>query len=85
MGSTDWENLHWLFERLASLGIMGARLRAPFIPRYHSDLVFEGFQGALCWAPMISRETSLSDSCTLDRCRLPVGISLGYLFFIEDS
>ena len=86
MGSTDWENLHWLFERLASLGIMGAQLRASFKLRYHSALALEGLHGALCWYPMMPREISLSDGCTPDRCKLPVGMSPGMalaIFFLS--
>ena len=43
---------HLLAERLTSLGIRGAQLRAPLKPPvHHSTIVLSELRGFLCWAP----------------------------------
>ena len=55
----DRKNLHQLFKRFSSLGIMGDQLSAPLeTPQYHSDVMFEG---DLNWTHINPRDTSLSD------------------------
>ena len=52
---------------IVSLGIIGVQLRVPVrTPRYHSPVMFEGFQGASKLTPMMPRDDSLSDSYTPD-------------------
>ena len=42
----------WLSERLASLGIMAAQLRAPLKPPvHHSTIILRGLRGYLTWVP----------------------------------
>ena len=65
---TDLKNVHWLSERLASLGIMGTQLRAP-----HSMIVLCDVRGVsggiLNWATKISeRDARLSGTYTSNRC-----------------
>ena len=57
-----WGSLHPLCQRLASLGIMGANLRAPF-KVWGLGIMTEGFQG-MSWIGNIwlLRHASLSDS-----------------------
>ena len=66
------KKLHPLSERLASLSIMGAQLRASLkspniIVLWWSDV----FEGALNWAPMMSRDARFSDSYTSNRWCFP--------------
>ena len=53
----------------SAVGIMGD----PSTPRYHSAVMFGGFQGwgALNWVPMMPRDVSFSDICTPDRYFFP--------------
>ena len=65
----DWRNSHPLSERLTSLVIVDAQLRAPLKPL--KTIVFlctEGFKGPFIWAPMMPSDASLSDNCVSDRC-----------------
>ena len=58
------KKIHWLFERLASLGAWVAL-------QNDSAVMFEGFQRVSSIAhPCLSRDTCLSESCTPDRCNL---------------
>ena len=60
VSGTNIYQAYMLSERLASLGIMEAQLRAPlkrFGPLQHYGI--EGFKGALKWAPL-RRETLVS-------------------------
>ena len=41
----------------------------PWTPRNHSVVILDGFwEKALNWAPTMSRDVNLSDSCMSDRC-----------------
>ena len=75
---TDWKNNDsqtiQMSEKLASLGIMEAQLRAPLKPiQDHSNMVPWGLRVALNWLFMMPRDIiSLSDGCTADRCSFPI-------------
>ena len=65
--------LHPLSERLACLGIMGDQLRGPLNP-FNALVLWwlEGFQKvSSIGAPMMPRDSSLSDSRASDRCGFP--------------
>ena len=66
----DWKkNLCWLFERRASLGIMGTQLRAPIslstIVLWYRGM---GLMRALNLSPRMPRDRSLSGNYASDRC-----------------
>ena len=57
------KRVHWLSERLASLGIMREQFRAPLKPPNTIVLWFTGgIRIAVNWSPMMSRDASFSDS-----------------------
>ena len=60
----DWEISHWLYERLASLGIRRTQLRVPLKPLNIIECCdVREFQGALHRSLMTPRDARVSDSC----------------------
>ena len=71
-----WRTRLRLSERLASLGIMEAKLRALFKALNTSVLwCVRDFRETLNWDPTMPKDAKLSDSCTFDCCFFPVGLS----------
>jgi len=61
-----WFSDLWVYERLASLGIMEVQLRALLKLPVHHTIVFKGLRRILNWSPIVPRDASLFESrCTL--------------------
>ena len=72
--SPDWKNSHWLSEKLATLGIIEAQLRAPLKTTVlRRTMVFGGAHNC---APVMSRDVCLSDSYMGPCCSARPAVSL---------